>query len=132
MTAQEIFDKVAKHLITQNARSNLLGDGVWEEGNTNSCMYRNHEGLACAVGCLIPDDHVIIRKFNTSPIESVQHNGIDIDFLLPSDFSVNGAITFLRLLQRIHDFEPIADWPSQLRAVAAAYDLVVPAFLRVK
>ena len=45
-TAQEVFDQVATHLLTQNERSL---DGA-------SCSYRNCDGLKCAAGCLISDD----------------------------------------------------------------------------
>lgn len=45
-TAQEIFDQVARHLLTQNEQS------VDEVGN---CLYRCGK-LKCAAGCLIADD----------------------------------------------------------------------------
>ena len=45
MNTQQIFDKVATHLLTQNARSAAEG----------SCLYRSPSGLKCAVGCLISD-----------------------------------------------------------------------------
>lgn len=45
--AQEIFNKVATHLLTQGKRS-VASDG--------SCMYRGPEGTKCAIGCLIEDD----------------------------------------------------------------------------
>ncbi len=45
MTKQEIFDKVATHLLTQNEKAlNSVG----------GCVYRTDKGLKCAVGCLIP------------------------------------------------------------------------------
>ena len=47
MTAQEIFDKVAAHLLTQRKPSLLCGIG---------CAYRGEGGLKCAAGCLIPDE----------------------------------------------------------------------------
>ena len=48
MTKQEIFDKVAKHLLTQGVRS--------VDGANGRCMYRGTNGTKCAAGCLIPDD----------------------------------------------------------------------------
>ena len=47
-TAQEVFDFVAHHLLTQNERSvSPLGA---------ECAYRGQNGLKCAAGCLIPDE----------------------------------------------------------------------------
>ena len=45
-SAQEIFDKVAAHLLKQ-------GRPAREE---DCCRYRTTDGLSCAVGCLIPDE----------------------------------------------------------------------------
>ena len=47
MNQQEIFDKVATHLIAQGKRS--IGFG-------GACAYRGDNGSMCAAGCLIPDD----------------------------------------------------------------------------
>lgn len=44
--AQEIFNKVSTHLLTQ-------GRPAREE---DRCRYRTTDGLFCAVGCLIPDE----------------------------------------------------------------------------
>lgn len=46
LNAQQIFDKVARHLFTQGRPAKDLG----------TCLYRTNEGLSCAVGCLIPDE----------------------------------------------------------------------------
>lgn len=45
-TAQEIFDVVARHLLTQG-RTAL---------NDQGCAYRGDDGCKCAVGCLIDDE----------------------------------------------------------------------------
>lgn len=49
MTNQEIFDKVADHLIKQGRKS-------IRENTSRYCMYRGADGTMCAVGCLIPDE----------------------------------------------------------------------------
>lgn len=49
MTLQEVFDKVARHLLTQGQRSILR--------ETGRCAYRGDEGCMCAVGVLIADEH---------------------------------------------------------------------------
>ena len=45
-TAQEVFDQVAEHMLTQYELS-MLND---------TCVYRGYSGLKCAAGCLIGDD----------------------------------------------------------------------------
>lgn len=45
-TAQQVFDQVARHLLTQMKRSL---DGA------EDCVYRGDGGLRCAAGCLISD-----------------------------------------------------------------------------
>lgn len=50
MTGQDVFDKVAKHFVTQVVQSEL-GD------ESDTCAYRSPEGLTCAAGCIIPDEH---------------------------------------------------------------------------
>lgn len=47
MTKQEVFDAVARHLLTQRRRS---FDGK------AGCAYRGPEGRKCAAGALLPDD----------------------------------------------------------------------------
>jgi len=51
MTDQEAFDKMVRHLHSQN----------WEESKFtyDGCAYRGDNGMMCAVGCLIPDDEYI-------------------------------------------------------------------------
>lgn len=48
MTMQEIFDRVATHLIKQK------GPATNEDGE---CLYRGEGGTMCAAGCLIADEH---------------------------------------------------------------------------
>ena len=44
MKEQEVFDRVARHLLKQNAKATSPRGG---------CSYRTKEGLSCAVGCLL-------------------------------------------------------------------------------
>lgn len=53
MERQEIFDTVARHLLTQMAKA-VRGRSP-AGGPDDSCMYRAPSGRKCAVGCLIPD-----------------------------------------------------------------------------
>ena len=51
MNQQEVFVKVANHLMAQKKTSTRSG---W-------CAYRGYDGLMCAVGCLIKDEHYSIE-----------------------------------------------------------------------
>lgn len=46
MTAQEVFETVATHLLKQGGQAR----------NEEGCAYRAPDGSKCAAGCLIPDD----------------------------------------------------------------------------
>ena len=47
MKKQEVFNKVAAHLLAQGKPA-LKGE---------DCVYRSKDGLKCAIGCLIPDEN---------------------------------------------------------------------------
>jgi len=55
-TEQEVFDQVARHLLTQKQRSmgklyeTMTGEPVM------GCAYRGNDSMMCAAGCLIGDD----------------------------------------------------------------------------
>jgi hypothetical protein len=61
MNKQKVFNKVTKHLLTQDEQS---------IGEDNTCLYRSPKGLKCAIGCLIKD------KFYTKELESnpIEHS----------------------------------------------------------
>ena len=105
MNAQEIFDTVARHLLRQNACSRYLGD----------CMYRNPNGLRCAVGILIPDDkyHENIETFD------VYHPLVQA--ALPRE--VRRHTTLLRELQEVHDEQGPENWLEALKECAAQFSL---------
>ncbi|MBS7458845.1 hypothetical protein [Coralloluteibacterium stylophorae] len=49
-TAQEVFDQVARHLMTQGEPA-MNADG-------SSCVYHAADGLMCAAGCLIAPEEM--------------------------------------------------------------------------
>lgn len=110
-TAQEIFDTVKQHLLTQNARS--------ENGYSTLCMYRGIEGRKCAVGCLI-DDEDYDPKFEGRTVRSLlaEHK---LPEPLATEFQRNENL--LTSLQDIHDGLKIEDWSSELHRVAAEHGL---------
>ena len=46
--AQEVFDHIINHLVTQGKRS--------YSDNDKMCLYRSASGMSCAVGCLMSDE----------------------------------------------------------------------------
>jgi len=119
MNKQEVFDKVAKHLLQQNARSATAND---------FCEYRGKTGLMCAVGCLIPDvayspgiegmgvvgliDHY--RRQGAVMLHLVEDNGLTVD---NSQMLVD--------LQYLHDKMPVHQWQDKLAEIAKQYNLVM-------
>jgi len=99
MTAQELFDTVAAHLITQGKQS--LGTDVF-------CKYRGDGGLKCAIGCLIPDD-----KYET---------WMDCGGALHPVLKTIGLeehFNLCRKLQVVHDSTEPHEWRGELSNVAA-------------
>lgn len=113
MDLQEIFDRVAKHLLTQNAKSINTDNGRPE------CRYRSNDGLKCAVGCLIPDE------FYTSSMEGVGIRNLKVSGPLRRAGVVDTQedLNFLFSLQRIHDDSPPEEWSYRLAILARQHDL---------
>lgn len=98
MTNQEIFDKVATHLLKQKRRALR---SIKEFGFSDACAYKTSKGLKCAVGCLIPKD-----KYNPK----FEGWGVGDDKIINAlnswGISKNSA-ELLEDLQSIHDcYEP--------------------------
>lgn len=88
MTAQQKFDTVAKHLITQGTQAYASGEG---------CQYRGPNKTACAVGCLIPDD-VYNRDMEGNTVTSVLREFPDL-----MEPIIGHDIQLLVDLQQVHD-----------------------------
>jgi hypothetical protein len=111
---QEIFDKVAKHLLGQGKRA------INEE--TDECCYHTG-GLSCAVGCLITSDAYHTRlEGNTIKSSMVQKALAQSLGLEITDFG-EVFIDLLRDLQRIHDDSELENWSRDLSAVAKKFNL---------
>ena len=113
MTREEVFDKVAIHLLKQGKKSmSPIGGG---------CVYRGPNGLACAIGCLIPDDKYIpdIESFNVDGLmsnypEVVKGTAITDEFL-----------TILQELQVVHDCREVSSWSENLGRMALEFELPI-------
>lgn len=130
-TAQEIFDKTARHIFAQGKRAMTGG----------TCSYRTGDGLACAVGCHISD--AFARAADTSPLGSsvtsvarwikAAQEG-ESAYALPAQSEVaNDAqlilqhFDLLRCLQNVHDggenWVSTEDMRHELRDVGMRFDL---------
>lgn len=106
MTPQEIFDRVAAHLLNQGRRS-VRTDEFY------GCAYRGRDGLRCAAGALIPDDEYN-PDFEGEPVTRRR-------ILLAIGVSPNDgdAVTLLARLQDMHDEKMPSRWESELEELAA-------------
>ena len=111
-TLQETFDIVAKHLLTQNKKSEALMN-KYSEASVLGCAYRGLHGLKCAAGILIPDDQYDPR-FEGRDIINVHEQSL-------KNFPHN--ISLVRRLQLVHDNYDPERWGEELREVAADFNL---------
>lgn len=109
VTNQQIFDKVATHLLTQQARASDAKD---------NCRYRQ-DGLKCAVGCLIPDDRYS-ADIEGGSVNTLAARG-RLDEVL--GFEVGKTLYLLRALQHVHDDIAVSSWKSELILLAKLFDL---------
>lgn len=100
MDKQEIFDKVAVHLLTQMKKSLITFFG---------CAYRSDDGLKCAIGVLIPDNkyHGELEGEGAGCCAVLEAIGVGYELG-----------NFLEELQEIHDGHQPQYWQRELREFA--------------
>lgn len=108
MTDQEVFDIVAKHLLTQNKRA---------VNSKGFCVYRANDGSKCAFGVLITDEEYS---------SEMEHKGSSIlighkDYPSLDRFAYN--IGIIASLQHIHDTINPKSWKDNLKDLAYMYGL---------
>lgn len=111
MTLQQIFDRIATHLLTQKAKA--IHNGM--------CRYRDADGLKCAVGSLITEAcyNPSLENLNvwSQPIRAaLLCSGV---FDQMPDYA-EPAIGLLRLLQSTHDDLEVSQWRENLSLLAQA------------
>jgi len=121
LTTQEVFDKVAVHLLTQNSKSVEIVSHSFNESDlasplTVNCRYRGEEGKSCAVGCLIPDD-----RYDTS-IEGGSVESWRVQEILYA-MDLQDHVKILSKLQYIHDATEVGDWKNKLKKMAEEYSI---------
>jgi hypothetical protein len=112
---QQVFDRVAGHLLKQGRRSTRL------RGFTYDCAYRGDAGLQCAAGVLIDDAHYTPalegRSINTDGPAKALCASLGVD-----DLDRDTAELVLHL-QSIHDNREPDQWLAELSLLAAVYCL---------
>ena len=104
---QEIFDFVANHLLTQNAKA------VEDNG---TCLYR-YGHLKCAVGALISDeDYNYIFEMQSLRLLADKKETIFSDI-------EESKLAFLMHLQEIHDDYAIEEWSEKLSILGSDFNL---------
>lgn len=106
-TEQQVFDTVAKHLLTQMQQSRITVDGT-----SSSCLYRGPNGLKCAAGVLIGDDEY------HEDMENHSWNALAKDGLVPSEHKC-----LISILQNLHDFSLPNNWHYELTQLAQRFAL---------
>lgn len=124
MTQQEIFDKVIKHLESQNWQLS------YEPSSSNgqpACMYRGDAGMSCAIGCLIPDD-VYDAGMEHQSVRAI----VETYEALPAFFRVNDNLELFCELQDLHDFSMFSQGgrDNKIADIAEGYNLQIPSYSR--
>lgn len=109
-TEQEVFDQVAKHMLTQNKRSKDIRGELSYDG----CLYRSPDGLKCAAGCLIADDEYD-PKFEKKDWVALTASFPDVIPLTHGELISD--------LQEIHDTVDVYYWKDYLIELTNKFDL---------
>jgi hypothetical protein len=106
---QEVFDTVARHLLTQQVRS--VGE------DRDGCRYRGHNGRKCAIGALIPDELYLPEMEGKYAHQLTDHYQPLAELLAGVDTELLG------MLQSIHDVTPVDQWSRELIRTATKFHL---------
>lgn len=105
MTDQELFDRVATHLLTQ-------GEQSFDEGI--GCAYRGENGKKCAIGCLIPDEWYS---------EDLEGNTVHQKVIREAAGIAESQLQLADALQACHDCGLVSEWRDTLRQIATGFGL---------
>lgn len=136
-TAQEIFDTVYHHFITNNEPRSVDDHGA--------CKYRDCEGHKCAVGVVVTDEECTgwdnLRITQSDGVSLSKHS---LDWLTPSNIvstayrphvtalntkgklpeRLKPHVRLLSALQTIHDYDRITE--EKFKLIASHFDLAMP------
>lgn len=129
MNKQRVFDHVVKHLLAQGVKS----------GDDSMCLYRSvvdGKDCKCAIGWLIPDDKYD-PAFEGKAIAMVAAGKLFADAsdtCAPMRDAIAEVwndgnpldandIMFIDALRKVHDYDPVYNWPAMFRELAMENDL---------
>lgn len=111
-TAQEVFEQVANHLLSQNCRSTTLSGHIkcaYRSDGTPSCPVK------CAAGCLISDEEFTVLAETIPDVNTMSWWMMLSHKRLP--FPPHPQhVEMIRELQFIHDEEAVSQWRRLLIA----------------
>lgn len=120
-THQQVFDRIATHLLTQKGKSI----------DHETCVYRGviksgpNEGKVggCAIGGVLSDEHAeYLDRIGYSTFHEGEEGEKILDALgLTGDDYRDYAL--LSALQAVHDHASVGFWPTQLRSCASQFNL---------
>lgn len=116
MTDQELFTKVATHLLTQGARSIGPTDCQYPPG----CQYRGAAERMCAAGCLIADE------FYVPELEGFTVGDHTVRTALLRSGVISTQLDLVEALQNTHDTHMPDVWADKLSKQAADRGLEMP------
>lgn len=120
---QHLFDVACTHLLKQGKKSmGVVISNDWDaeyiDDDTPQCVYRSEDGLQCAVGCLISDEHY--QKTLEGNKAGYARAAVC------KSFNCNEAdvpIHFLMSIQEVHDHGEVSEWGARLLELANKLDL---------
>jgi len=102
---QEVFEQVARHLMTQRKRAT----------EKTRCVYLTDDGLKCAAGCLLSEkDYALLE---TEKMLSFAWNSISSKLKIPQHRNL------IMHLQAMHDVIEPRKWKYELRGFANRFHL---------
>lgn len=111
-TAQEIYNYVTKHLLSQNRKSELYGSCAYFGDTDDNGVEWVEPGLYCAAGCLLKDTKEI-REFVNEECENQIWST-----LIANGYAPTNQATIINGLQLIHDSCGPKDWHANLKYFA--------------
>lgn len=117
-TAQQVFEQVARHLLTQKTKAGHMSTDI-DEGFV--CSYRDSEGRTCAAGCLIGKDEYnpMWEGARWAALSAPVPNSM----FEPFAHRITAHASLIVALQQVHDWYQPYDWHFRLTRVAEDYEL---------
>lgn len=110
-TAQQVFDQVVNHLLTQNEKAGVVGGKIEGAKFNNGCRYRLNN-MKCAAGCLIGDEEY-----------RGTFEGFDWKDLVEISAVPDAHSELIVKLQRVHDDDEPEEWLYSLKQLAESEGL---------